>query len=161
MPPKGTVPVLWPRGSVALLASGPTLDARTTAQIEAARQNDRVHVICINDAYCLAPFADVLYACDKAWWDVHYQRVRDLPMLKWSQDKRVADAYAGVKYVRGEAREGFSTDSSYIHCGKHSGFQALNLAFLLGARRIALFGYDMNRVPRGTANHFFGRHPSP
>lgn len=41
--------------------------------------------------------------------------------------------------------------------GSNSGYQAVNLAYILGARRIILIGYDMH----GKGTHFFGKHPAP
>ena len=40
----------------------------------------------------------------------------------------------------------------------NSGAQAINLAYLLGARRILLLGFDMRRAA-GTPSHWFGEHP--
>ena len=44
-----------------------------------------------------------------------------------------------------------------IHYGSNSGYQALNIAVLMGATRIILLGFDMKRVQG--KSHFFGEHP--
>lgn len=44
-----------------------------------------------------------------------------------------------------------------LHFGSNSGYQAINLAYLLGASKIILLGYDMQRD--GDQVHFFGDHP--
>lgn len=44
-----------------------------------------------------------------------------------------------------------------IHFGGNSGYQAINLAFLFGATRIILLGFDMKKD--GEKVHFFGNHP--
>jgi hypothetical protein len=44
-----------------------------------------------------------------------------------------------------------------IHFGNNSGYQAINLAYLLGASSIILSGFDM-KVTAGKT-HFFGNHP--
>jgi hypothetical protein len=49
--------------AIVCLGGGPSL---TQAQVDACR--GRAHVIAINDAFRLAPWADVLYACDWQWW---------------------------------------------------------------------------------------------
>lgn len=54
------------------------------------------------------------------------------------------------------AADGLGRDS--LHQGHNSGYQALNLAYLLGARRIVLLGYDMQMT--GARAHFFGDHPA-
>ncbi len=45
--------------------------------------------------------------------------------------------------------EGLSFDPRKLHCGGNSGYQAVNLAVLMGATRIALLGYDMRFGPNG------------
>ncbi len=44
-----------------------------------------------------------------------------------------------------------------IHQGNNSGYQAINLAYHFGAKRIILLGYDMT----GQGNHWFGKHEGP
>ena len=41
--------------------------------------------------------------------------------------------------------------------GSNSGYQAINLAYLLGATRIILLGFDMSN--HSGLSHFFGDHP--
>lgn len=136
-------------------APGPSLSETVAARL--AGQN----VIAVNDAWRRVPGAQVLYACDAAWWTVH-NGVPDFHGERWSShggDKHnnkteIAEAY-GVNLVIGrDSHEGFSTDPAVIHYGSNSGFQAVNLAMLMGARRVILVGFDMH----GT--HFFGQHPA-
>ena len=61
-----TAPRLWPGETLACLGVGPSL---TAAQVAALRGKTRS--IAINDAWRLAPWADVLYACDGRWWRKH------------------------------------------------------------------------------------------
>jgi len=44
-----------------------------------------------------------------------------------------------------------------IHWGGNSGYQCINLAYLWGAARIVLLGFDMQRT--GGMSHWFGDHP--
>lgn len=60
--------------------------------------------------------------------------------------------------IKGQHKPGISESPEAINYGQNSGFQALNLAFLLGAKRILLLGYDMKLAKSG-ANHWFGHHP--
>lgn len=48
-----------------------------------------------------------------------------------------------------EKTEGLSFDPETLHTGGNSGYQAINLAVLLGAARILLLGYDMKTGPNG------------
>ena len=141
-------------------ASGPSLNE------EIAQACAGLHVIAVNDAYRLFPFADVLYACDGSWWDLH-SGCLDFKGERWSSHGNkthneklgIASRY-GLKLISGRDAEGFSLDPNYIHYGGNSGFQAVNLAihFLGGAGRIVLVGFDMRIV--GGKRHFFGNHPA-
>jgi len=72
----------------------------------------------------------------------------------WTQSERSAKKY-GLRHWAGESRPGLG--KSKIHFGSNSGYQAINLAYLLGAQRIILLGYDMHRSDDKA--HFFGNHP--
>ena len=120
-------------------------------------------VIACQDAYRLLPFADVLYGCDARWWNAH--RGTDFAGEKWSSHNKrdaaddkleVAEKY-GINLVKGKHGKGFSTDPEFIHYGDNSGFQAINLAIIMGATDIVLVGYDMRHVEG--KSHFFGDHP--
>jgi uncharacterized Rossmann fold enzyme len=82
---------------------------------------------------------------------------------KWTQDEQAAAKY-GLKVIHGEHKSGFGWNN-YIHFGGNSGFQAVNLAILFGAKEIALLGFDMQIT--NNKRHFFGDHegkmnkPSP
>ncbi len=124
---------------------------------------DGWRVLAVNDAYRLMPWADLLYACDAKWWEVH-QGCPGFAGEKWSShsegsdDKLDAAARWGLTLVCGAHEDGFSLDPGLIHYGSVSGFQAINLALLMGAKRILLVGYDMRVNGR---RHFFGNHPDP
>jgi hypothetical protein len=119
------------------------------------------NILAVSDAYRLLPFADVLYSCDERWWTVH-KGCPDFAGEKWSShggakknDKISASQKYGLNLVAGQDKEGFSPDPGIIHYGSNSGFQAVNLALLMGARQIVLVGFDMK------GSHFFGKHPAP
>jgi len=111
------------------------------------------------------PWADALYGCDARWWNTH-KGCSDFLGVKWSTHEHKgkgsnektaeADAY-DLKLVEGCAGAGFSTNPSLIHYGDNSGYQALNLAVLLGSPYIVLVGFDMRHV--AGKSHFFGDHP--
>lgn len=61
----------------------------------------------------------------------------------------------GVNWVLGASARGLGLDR--VHFGGNSGFQAINLAFLWGAKRIVLLGFDCK--PVGGKAHWFGQHP--
>lgn len=121
-----------------------------------------IPVIAVNDAWRLLPFADVLYAADADWWD-HHRGCPEFAGERWSSHDLLSNrkfdqaARYDIHLVRGAQGEGFSTDPRRIHYGRNSGFQAVNLAILFGAKRILLVGFDMWAT--GGKRHFFGDHP--
>lgn len=62
-----------------------------------------------------------------------------------------------MNLIGGKDGEGFSFDPEVIHYGSNSGFQAVNLAILMGATRIVLVGFNMGSIDG--KRHFFGDHP--
>jgi len=73
----------------------------------------------------------------------------------WTQDAGAAQRF-GLNWIRGVGEAGLGRKA--VHFGGNSGFQAINLAYLWGASRIVLLGFDM-QVGRGGESHWFGSHP--
>ena len=155
-PPKRqwpTVPKLAPGGTVLCVASGPSL---TAEDVEYCRTRVDAAVV-VNNGYQLAPWATALYAADWLWWQWH----RGAPSfhgLKYSLTRQ-AGCWPGVEVLRKTGDEGLETDPSGLRTGRNSGYQAMNLAVHLGASRIVLLGYDMQRGPKGES-HWHGDHPN-
>ena len=155
------VPRSWLGETAVCLGTGPSL---TTDDVESCRGRGRV--ICVNDAYRMAPWADALYAADAAWWKVH-EDARSFKGACYTAEGLTNETrnvvIPGVTILKHGGWKGLSTKPDRI-CygvsgGNHSGYQALNLAVLYGAKRILLLGYDMQWADK--RNHFFGQHPSP
>lgn len=123
-----------------------------------------LNVIVISDTYRLFPKADILYSGDAEWWRVH-NGAPGFEGERWSsynpkdegKSKGVVAGRHGLKLIEASRKDGFSYRPDRIHYGSNSGFQALNLAILLGCKKIVLTGYDM-RYDGGKA-HWFGSHP--
>lgn len=143
----------WKNETVVCIASGPSLD---TDDIDYIRDKD-CRVIAINDNYKIAPFADVLYACDYKWWKWH-EGAPEFEGEKWSIDRKAVQEWTDINYVSGSGGTGLSTESDKIITGSNSGYQAINLAYLFGANRVILTGYDMCFGKDGRS-HWFGDHP--
>jgi hypothetical protein len=111
-------------------------------------------VIVVNDNYKLAPWADVLYAADPDWWDLH-QGVHSFKGLRLTQDAGAARRWR-LNYIESIDRQGFSLEPGRIHRGDNSGFQAVNIAVLASCSPIVLLGFDMKM---GAKRHWFGDHP--
>ena len=107
-----------------------------------------IPAIAVNDTYQLAPWANMLYAADEAWWARHPGAL-DFRGLKVS-----VGTIKGVLHIeQSSVVAGFDPNPDRICTGSNSGYQALHIAVHAGAKRILLCGFDM----RG--DHWFGRHP--
>ena len=146
-----SVPRAWPGATVVCLGGGPSL-----TQEDVDRCRGRARVIAINDAYKLAPWADVLYACDGAWWTWH-QGASSFQGLKVAGEAS-AGRWPGVRLLTIKGLHGLEHDSSKLCGGNLSGYQAINLAVHFGAAKILLLGYDMQLTNGRT--HWFGDHPN-
>lgn len=140
------------RRTAVVIATGPSAGR---ADLRRAAQWPR---ICVNDAFRLAPDGDALYGADHRWWALHHEAARKTFTRGefWTCEARAAEAF-GLKCVAYERGPGLSERAGIIRTGGwlgNSGAQALNLAYLWGARRLVLVGFDF----QGT--HFFGNHPS-
>ncbi len=147
----------WSGFAVAIIASG---TSAKKANIAALR--DAMPVIAIKKNVELAPWADVVYGCDAAWWKAQ-QGLPEFKGLKvsWRGDNSFRPApYADIKLVDVQR---LSDELVFEPCGKlgaagNSGFQALNLAIQFGAKHILLIGFDMH--DRSGA-HWYGRNNWP
>lgn len=148
-----SVPKLWPGETFICLAGGPSLTAEDVCSVYG-----RGRVIAVNDAYRIAHWADVLYACDAKWWEWH-KGVPSFPRLKYTLDQN-ATRWPGVQQLRNMGPVGLELDPTGLRAGQNSGYQAINLAVHLGAARIILLGYDLSVSPDGRT-HWFGDHPDP
>lgn len=138
---------LWPESTIVCLGGGPSL---TQADVDVCRE--RARVIAIKDAVRMAPWADVLYACDAKWWHHHRKT------LTFEGPRYALEPTPHATTLQNTGFDGIETQPTGLRTGRNSGYQAINLAVHLGARRIVLLGYDMQRASNGE-DHWFGAHP--
>jgi len=144
--------------TMAIIASGPSL---TQEQVDLVME---LPTIAVNDAYKLAPWADILYACDAKWWNWHNPEFAGRKVgLKWNaitgsyHANWAEDIHPDVWALASTGTEGLEDCPNGLKTGANSGYQAINLAVHLGAKRILLLGFDMQAVDG--KNHWFGEHP--
>lgn len=117
---------------------------------------ERARVIAINNAVELVPFADILYACDFAWWE-RYRGVPTFEGLKLSVDAAACRRPWGVQRVglnkHDDRLELVKTGT--VGWSGNSGFHCLNLAVQMWPAKILLIGFDM-RIDHGL--HWHGPH---
>lgn len=144
----------WRGQVVAIVAGGESVKA---ADVEALRGRCRVAVV--NNAYQLAPWADVLYAADDRWWDEH-PKGRQFAGLKVTPGPVPAKRW-GLNLVSlvdplSPARDDMTIETpGLISRGGNSGHQVTNLVIQFGCREILWLGFDCK------GDHWHGRHPIP
>lgn len=145
----------WRGSTVVCIASGPSLTAQDCELVRRWRfSGESRRVIVINTSFRLAPWADVLYACDRQWWREYGDEARAVVTGElWSQDQK-ATCVNRIESVR---LPGLGRRPGLIHQGGNSGHQVVNLAYQAGCDRIVLLGYDMQET--GGQRHWHPDHP--
>jgi hypothetical protein len=146
------------RREFCIIASGDSLtieDCELVKEWRSDVSSAEKKVIVINSSFKIAKWADILYACDGEWWDKYYNEVNDVFQGSlYTICDRVSKIY-GINWIASEDQQGLGED--IIHTGNNSGYQSINLAYLLGAKKIILLGFDMQRsLNKG---HWHGDHP--
>jgi hypothetical protein len=113
----------WTGATAVIVGGGPSA---ATAHLELAV--GRAKVIAVNSSWRLAPWADVLFACDAAWW-FHHKGVPEFPGHKYTASPTAARRF-GLQL--------------FTSLGSNSGFRAMRLADQFGAGSILLVGFDMH-----------------
>lgn len=149
-----TVPRQFAGETVAILAGGPSMTRE-----DAMFCRDHARVIAIKDCIELVPDAEVLYSCGhdgRRWWQRYGDGLSAYQGLRYTLDP-AAVKWASVLKNTGEM--GLETSPDGLRTGRNSGYQAINLAVHLGAKRVVLLGYDMQ--PSGGRHHWFGETSIP
>lgn len=119
---------LWQGQTVAVLASGPGMNARVA---ESLRQH---RCIAVNHTSRLAPWADMLVSLDGAW-SAEFREFAGMRVTGVEDDDLDA-LYAGPMYEQIELSPGHRIDV------RNSGLAAVRIAAAMGASRVILAGFD-------------------
>ena len=150
----------WGGRTCAIIAGGPSANVADADRVRAAD----LPTIVINNSYQLAPWADILYFCDDRWWGWHENEpalkafcARDDAAIVTLDNLKLVEANPYIISFKNTGRLGLERESGGLRNGSNSGYQAINLAIHLGAKRILLLGYDMGVV--GGKDHWHAGHP--
>ena len=142
-----------------IVAGGPSL-THDLRDVRLLRARFRGTVCAVNSSVFTVPWCHVLYACDWQWWQVYRQKLKAIEYAGRRVSVRPKSKSYGAREVYPiECAKLPGLGRTAIRQGGNSGYQAINLAFLDGAREIVLLGFDMG--------HTFGRkhhhedHPAP
>ena len=134
-----SVPPQWYGERCFIFGCGPSLvDAPVSRLCRLGR------TIAINDAYLRAPHSDILYFCDLHWWRANEWQIRNAFFGHWIVS--LENELPGVKRLHNTGPIGLETDPCGLRHGSNSGYQAINLAYHLGAKEIVLVGFDMRTI---------------
>lgn len=127
----------WKGEPAFILGGGPSLPV---GRINALRGHGRV--IAVNNAYEIAPWADLLYFADVGWFRWNKDNLAGFPGLEKVTRQKLPRNDMNIGLVRHDKVSALSRDPGAVagHCG---GANAINLAFLHGADPIVLLGFDM------------------
>lgn len=147
-----TVPEIWTGQTAFIVAGGPSVADQPTERLRGRA------VVVVNSSYERVPFAPFLFFGDNRWWVLHKPR-----LAMWSGT--IVTCAGGAsgrveRLYRYDAAQGLSTNPNGVVMGRTSLQGAMNLATLLGARRLVLLGADMGAAPTG-ATHHHEPHPWP
>lgn len=163
---KWTASKIYKDETVFILAGGPSLRREVLGSIPkryAGFDGNTLRkfgkIITINDSWKLAPIGSVNYFCDDTWWTTQVSKNPWAPDPKtgmgfrsfhdqiykgfWVTSSQAFLDHPQIKVLKFTGERGLEKDPSGLRHGSNSGYQAINLAYHLGAKKIVLLGYDM------------------
>jgi hypothetical protein len=143
---KWSVPKIWEGETVAIMASGPSMNQATANAVRGLK------TIAVNSTFRLAPWCDMLYASDARWWNQYKDDIAEYRGLKVGIE---AAAIPGLLLLTNTGSTGFDDDPANVRVGGNSGYAAIHVAIHAGCKRILLCGFDMH------GQRWHGRHPEP
>lgn len=142
--------------TIIVAGTGPSINKNTIKTVNNARKTGKARVFGSNRAYQIFD-VDLLHGCNKEFWDYWYEHDPALagsPFLKYTTRPELKGVYKGLEYIKEVWIDGLSRDPSCIAAHHGTGPQAVNLAYLFGAKRILLIGWDM-RFPGKVDNRTY------
>jgi hypothetical protein len=127
---------LWKNETVFILGGGPSLQ-----QSDVNRLKDR-RVIAVNDSFRLGDWIDIVWFTDCRWYNDTKEALSHFPGLIIGAPPCKCE-HPGVLRVARKNQPGISINPNFVYWNKNSGSSAINLAYLLGATKIVLLGFDM------------------
>lgn len=128
-------------------------------------------IITVNNSYKLIAKPDVVFFADARWYKVHREELQhrfrgrmvttfaEFQNVPLEEVPRIARDYKADLGVKDPRPDPTRNPSGLALAGRDSGTMAVNLAYLLGAKNIVLFGFDMQFD--GERSHWHGGHIWP
>jgi hypothetical protein len=128
--------------TVVCIASGPSL---TKEDCETVRKAG-LYTIVTNNSFLLAPWANIVFGFDAAWWGIYHKQVK-------TQCNCIMASCSGTAKKFGVEN---ALNNSWFHNFQNSGACAIGLAVSCGAKKVILIGYDCKKTDGKT--HWHGDH---
>jgi len=166
-----SVPKSWEGETCVIIAGGPSLRTQDLSPL----YTHRCKIITINDSWRIRLNADVLYFCDTKWWENQlyanffsivsgregrFQSIRFHDLIysgNWIKGGEGFDDHPQVQKLKFTGQQGLETDPTGLRHGSNSTYQAMNLAYHFGVKKIVLLGVDM-RVSDSGRSHWHDEH---
>lgn len=127
----------WSGQTVVCIGGGPSV---TNDQIETVKKLN-AKVVAVNSSWKIAPFCDVIYAADGAWWNAYGSEV-NVSAERWTCSENAAKHHKINRHGR-------------FTSALNSGLRAIQFCLNRNAERVLLIGYDCS-VKNGV--HHYGPH---
>lgn len=138
-----------------IIASGPSITRADVSLVEASGHD----LLGINNAYQITDKLKIHYGCDTKWWRAHWDYLYPGPSRYSLKAEDNDEGVEGVTQMGKGERQGLSEEWPVLCWGGNSGYQAINLAYLLGYKYMVLLGYDMK--VNGKSAHWHKDHNFP
>lgn len=125
--------------NIIILGSGPSLSKGDVQLCE----ESGLPIMGVNNTYQFTDQMVYHYAADTRWWQRHYAYVSEAAEKYSIRSSGRDEGHFAIYQMNRGHGECFSAEWPVLCTGKNSGFQAINLAYLLGYNRVTLLGYDM------------------
>lgn len=144
------VPELWPESTVFIIGGGPSTKNEDFSGIHNRR------VIAANHSFKFGNWVDLTICCDYRRWDEMEPDIVKHPGLvvvpaEPLKYPRFSKMKANMPLYIKTFKKGWSTKRDTIARNRNTGTGAINLAYLLGAVKVVLIGFDM-KTHDGKAN---------
>jgi hypothetical protein len=145
----------WKERPVAIVGGGPSLRGFNFERIR-----ERFTIVAVNASIFDIPFASAGFTIDRRaarnWWPRLVSEVK-FPLYFAVPDPWLVNFTCPptpqMMFLRRTTGSTFTHHRGVISGGGTSGFGALHLAFLKGARKVTLFGFDYSPSPQGEWHH--------
>lgn len=134
----------WADRTVVCIASGPSLTKEDCDRVRASGHP----VVVTNTTFRMAPWADIVFGMDLAWWREHHREIEAV--------------CSGRKMSTSHAAKAYGAESLFPCTWKpnalNSGAAAIQIGLVSGAAKVVLLGYDCQHT--NGKKHWHPDHPN-